>query len=488
MKSKLYIAILSLSVLAGCSDDFLDVPSGTALSTAIYFKTQSDFEQGINGAYAPLRNMYCNTNGSWVMGELRSDNTTYKYNPNDRGTIGGEFIKDFLEDPTNGVISHKYVINYDIISRVNHLLEPIDGVDFDVNVKNNIKGQALFLRALAYLDLVQYFGSVPLHLKPVKTLEETSLPLSPPEDIYRQIIEDAGQAATLLPDKATQEPGRATSGAAKMLLGNVYILQKKWAEAESILKGINGYELLTNYANVFDPNNKNHAESIFEIQYKEGNEGFASNFFYIFLVQPITAAEVSAVTGITEVARTVEGYNIPTPDIIAAYEAGDNRKDASVGMLTAHGSPYPYIKKYSHAHALTNNTNDNWPVYRYSEVLLFIAEALNEQNEGDEALTYLNQVRSRAGLGNSEASGQEAIREAIFQERRVELAFENKRWPDLVRSGKADEVMKAYGARVKANPQAYYFPEEITVPPAAYTDIRTLFSIPASEIALRPQK
>lgn len=487
MNSKLYIAILSLSVLAGCNDDFLDIPSGTALSTTIYFKTQSDFEQGINGAYAPLRNMHNNTHGAWVMGELRSDNTTYKYNPNDRGTISPEFINDFLEDASNGVIQHKYVTNYNIISRVNHLLEPIDDVDFDVNVKNNIKGQAFFLRALAYLDLVQYFGNVPLHLKPVKTLEETSLPLFSPEAVYEQIIEDARQAASLLPDKATQEPGRATSGAAKMLLGNVYILQKKWAEAESILKEITGYDLLPDYADVFDPAGKNHVESVFEVQYKEGNEGFASNFFYIFLVQPITAEEASAVTGITEIARTVEGYNIPTPDIIAAYEAGDVRKDASVGTLTAHGNSYPYIKKYSHAHALTGNTNDNWPIYRYSEVLLFIAEALNEQNKGSEALTYLNRVRNRAGLGNSEASGQEAIREAISRERRVELAFENKRWPDLVRSGKADEVMKAYGVRVKANPQAYYFPEGIPVSPAAFTNIRTFFPIPASETALRPQ-
>ena len=122
MNSKLYIAILSLSVLVGCSDDFLDIPSGTALSTTIYFKTQSDFEQGINGAYVPLRNMHNNTHGAWVMGELRSDNTTYKYNPNDRGTISPEFINDFLEDASNGVIQHKYVTNYDVISRVNHLL------------------------------------------------------------------------------------------------------------------------------------------------------------------------------------------------------------------------------------------------------------------------------------------------------------------------------------------------------------------------------
>lgn len=486
MNNKLYWAIALLLILTSCNDDFLNLNSKTSLSTTIYFQTQSDFEQGINGAYAPLRSMHNSNWGAWAMGELRSDNSTYKYNPNDRGTIEAEFICDFLDDSANGVTHHKYVTNYNIISRVNHILEPIDNVEFDTNVKNNIKGQALFLRALAYLDLVQYYGSVPLHLTPVKTLDGTALPLSAAESIYAQIIEDAKLAASLLPDKSTQEAGRATSGAAKTLLGNAYILQKKWADAEKVLKEITGYDLVPNYADIFDPTNKNNIESIFEVQYKEGNEGFASGFFYLFLAQPITAEEVSAITEITEIARTVEGYNIPTPDIIAAYESGDKRKDATIGILTAYGSPYPYIKKYCHAHALTGNTNDNWPVYRYSEVLLLIAEALNEQDKGSEALTYLNQIRNRAGLGDSKASGQAAIREAIMKERRVELAFENKRWLDLVRSGKVVDVMKAYGTRVKANPQAYYFPEGVTVGPNAFTDIRILFPIPASEAALRP--
>jgi hypothetical protein len=222
------------------------------------------------------------------------------------------------------------------------------------------------------------------------------------------------------------------------------------------------------------------------VQFKEGTDGFASNFFYTFLVQPISATEVTAVTGIPEVARTIEGYNIPTPDIIAAYEPNDLRKAASVGTLTASGLNYPYIKKYAHAHALTNNTNDDWPVYRYAEVLLFLAEATNEQARPADALSYLNQVRLRAGLGNSTATGQLAIRDAILQERRVELAFENKRWLDLVRSGTAQTVMTAYGNRVKANPLAYYFPVGITVAPQSYTNIRLLFPLPAAEAALSP--
>jgi starch-binding outer membrane protein, SusD/RagB family len=485
MKINIFAMAVLISI-AGCKKDFLEISSETALSTPIYFKSQSDFQQAINGTYAPLRGAYNGSNGAWTMGELRSDNTTYKYNPNDRGTINAEYICDFQDDNSSGTTPNKYDSDYQVIARANQILALIDGVDFDAAAKANIKGQALFLRAFCYFDLVQYFGSVPLHLTPVNTLDETALPLSKPEDIYKQIIADAQQANTLLPDKATQEPGRVTSGSAKTLLGNVYIVLKQWADAEAILKEIKGYSLITDYANIYDVGNKNNSESIFEIQFKEGNEGFASSFFYTFLVQPITAAEITAVTGIPENARSVEGYNIPTPDIIAAYEPNDTRKDASIGSVTAGGVSYPFIKKYLHAHALSGNTNDNWPVYRYAEVLLFIAEALNEQNKTAEAIPYLNEVRSRAGLLGTSAASQTDFRNAIIQERRVELAFENKRWLDLVHFGIAEQVMKAYGASVKANPQAYYFPAGFGPAPASYTNIRILFPIPASEVALNP--
>lgn len=488
MNRKIFLAAILMLSFGGCKKEFLEIPSKNSLSTPVFFKTESDFQQAINGAYAPLRGLYGGNNGAWAMAEQRSDNTTYKYNPSDRGSIQSEYIKDFTDDANNPVSANKYFTDYSIIARVNQVLEPIDGVDFNATVKNNIKGQAYFLRAFAYFDLVQYFGQVPLHLKPAKTLEETSLPLSSVENIYNQIITDAKQAASLLPNKATQEAGRATTGAAKTLLGNVYMVLKRWSEAEAVFKEVTGYALMGSYDDVFNPSQKNNIESIFEVQYKEGNEGLSSNFFYTFLVQPISSSEITAVTGIAEVPRTIQGFNIPTPDIIAAYETGDKRRDASIGYLTAGGTSYPYIKKYSHAHALTNNTNDNWPVYRYSEVLLFLAEAINEQNRPAEALTYLNQVRAnpRTGLTPSLATGQVAIRAAIQNERRVELAFENKRWLDLVRTGKAEEVMKAFGVKFKANPSNYYFPAGITPSAGSYTNIRLIFPIPASEAALNP--
>ena len=147
---------------------------------------------------------------------------------------------------------------------------------------------------------------------------------------------------------------------------------------------------------------------------------------------------------------------------------------------------YPYIKKFARPHSQFNNTGQNWPVYRYAEVLLFLAEALNEQGKTGDAATYINQVRARAGLAATTASSQADMREAIFKERRVELAFENKRWFDLVRTGRVKEIIGAYGARVKANPEAYYFPAGAVPPPNAFTVLDDYYGLPAVESALTP--
>ncbi len=123
---------------------------------------------------------------------------------------------------------------------------------------------------------------------------------------------------------------------------------------------------------------------------------------------------------------------------------------------------------------------------RYAEVLLFMAESLNEQGKTGDAATYLNQVRSRAGLPATTASSQANMREAIFKERRVELAFENKRWFDLTRTGRVKEIIGTYGAQVKAKPQDYYFPKGAVPPPNAFTVLDDYYGLPAVEAALSP--
>lgn len=501
MKTK-YIATWLLALtLSGCSDDFLTVIPETALSSGIFFVKEADFQQAVNGAYVPLRQMF--NERAWVLEEMHSDNTYYARNTLYGAVDPTENVANFAVPTANGVTANdnvlvQYRLNYQIIARANQILVSIDGVDFAEASKNNLKGQALFLRAFAYFDLVRLFGKVPLHLVPVTGREDAALPLSTTEEIYAQIEKDALAASTLLPNKAKQEAGRATSGAAKTLLANLYLTQKKWPQVETLMKDVvanDGYILMPDYNNAFSTTtaNKNNQESIFEIQYMEGSAGYNGNQIYRFIPSPITAAEILPITGTSNAQPTSqESNNIPTPDLIAAYEAGDKRKEASIAYVTLSTSlvenkVYPYIKKYAKTHSQHNNTGQNWPVYRYSEVLLFLAEAINEQGKPADAAVYLNQVRARAGLAATTASGSQAtMREAIFKERRVELAFENKRWFDLTRTGRVKEIITAYGEKVKANPAAYYFQKGFNPPSNAFTILDDYYGLPAVEAALTP--
>ncbi|MDT7830521.1 RagB/SusD family nutrient uptake outer membrane protein [Pricia sp. S334] len=500
MKKLTILCVLLGLVISGCEDELTIFPEDS-LSEPTFFQTEVDFEQAVNGAYVPLRSII-NGAGSGPSGpylaEMHSDNTYFARNPAFGATEQQEDIADFSIPSDNGItanvhVTNQYVQDYEIIARANQILTTIDKAEFDATAKNNLKGQALFLRAYAYFELVRYFGSVPLHLTPVVAREDAALPLSTEEELYTQIISDSQEAIGLLPPKSEQEAGRVTSGAARTLLANVYIVRQQWAEAETQLRAIvdsNEYMLMPDYADAFSgtTDNKNNMESVFEIQFKEGPEGLNGTFLYNFLPRNITAEEVGGITGTSNPQPlNGEGNNIPTPDIIAAYEEGDLREDASIQYVTISQSfwkdgVYPIIKKYVEPHSLHNNHGMNWPVYRYSEVLLFLAEALEEQGESGEAAIYLNQVRNRAGL--DDATGD--LGEAIFNERRVELAFENKRWFDLVRTGRAIDVITAYGNRIKANPLDYYYPEGTEPRGNAFTNISLLYALPASESSLNP--
>lgn len=489
MKIKVIILVGLVSIGLTSCEDFLNLTPHSAVTPENFFKSESDFRQAVDGIYAPLQQLY-NNNSSWAMGEMRSDNTHYFYNVDYRLPFPEE-IADFINGSENDVTPNKYYSNFDIINRANQVLNIIDAADLESSDKNNFKGQALFLRALSYFDLVKFFGGVPLHLIPAKDMTTAFLPRASASEVYAQIISDATSAAELLPNKATQQEGRATSGAALTLLGDVYLNLKEWDNAENVLRQVNGYGLLNDYASIYSPTNKNNIESIFEIQYLEGTSlGLDSSFPYFFI--PLTPDHAQLTMGPTG-SQSVpgSGWNIPTEDLLASYEnkEEDQRFHASIGFYTG-PSPIsdtsyvnlPYIKKYQHSHTIFGQTNQNFPVYRYAEVLLMLAETVNEQNKTAEAQEFVNLVRRRAGLADVNASGQEGLREAILKERRSELAFENKRWIDLVRAGKAVEVMNAYGSKLKANPAYYY------LSPAAYNvgEDDLLFPIPFLEIQINP--
>jgi hypothetical protein len=500
MKKTIILILLVAFTQTGCKDEFLSLVPATALSSATFFTKQADFEQAVNAAYVPLRSIV--NDRAWLLGEMHSDNTYYARNILFGATEQQEDLADFAVPTANAVTSNTHVTNqyrldYQIIARCNQVLSQIDEIDFDATIKANLKGQAQFLRAYAYFELVRYFGKVPMHLEPVTDRQGAALPLSDEAALYGQIIADATAAASSLLSKSAQEPGRATSGAAKTLLANVYVVQKNWSGAESLLKEVvssNEYALMPTYGEAFSNNssNKNNIESVFEVQFLEGSAGLNGSFIYNFMPRPIAPDELKPITGTSNPQPiSGEGNNIPTPDIIGAYEAGDLRKDESIAYVTLGGSlrdnkVYPYIKKYAKTHTLHGNTGTNWPVYRYSEVLLFLAEASAEQGKTSEAANYLNKVRTRAGLANTTATSQAALSEAIQKERRVELAFENKRWFDLVRTGKAIEVITAYGNRIKANPLDYYYPTGALPRSNAFSNISLLYGLPADESALSP--
>lgn len=481
----LLTAALALS-LSACKKSFIELVPQTVVTEATFFKTADDYTQAVVGAYVPLRDIYAE---AYAMGEMRSDNATYFASP---GLQGGNFsdrwnISGFLDIAQNAYTTKKYANCYVGISRTNAILDRIDASTIDAGVKANLKGQAQFLRAFYYFELVQYFGGVPLHLKEVTSVAEASLPRSSADDVYKQIIADATSAASLLPAKQTTL-GMVTQGSAKTMLGYIYMTLKRYPEAETALTDVTklGYSLLPSYASVFT--SPNSAESIFEVQYLVGPQGQQSNFAFQFAPN---IPDVHLILGPTGDNKTTGGWNKPTPDLIAAYETGDTRKNASIAFSyqTTDGSGNvitvndTYCQKYTHGpYANFNNTGDDWIIYRYADVLLLLAECLNEEGKAGQAIPYLNQVRSRAGLAATTAAGQGDLRIAIAKERRVELAFENHRWLDLVRTGQAISVMTAFGKVIKT--------QEPYLPTNAYTDItqnRLIFGIPQNELDINKQ-
>ncbi|WP_339925618.1 RagB/SusD family nutrient uptake outer membrane protein [uncultured Cyclobacterium sp.] len=471
MKKLIYIYIIFCLSLQSCSNDFIEIAPQASVTTANFYKTQSQFEQALIGSYESIRDAKGSV-ASWVMGEMRSDNTHYEYNNLNRGVSYSERedTAGFLDDNSSSYISSKYNSCYTGIARVNQILDKIDAADFSLQTKDRISGEAKFIRALLYFELVRYFGGVSLHLNAVEGAAQAYLQRSSVAEVYQAIESDLNDAIQQLPVASFPQNGRATKGAAQVLLADAFMAQKKYANAETALKATlqMGYELMPDYSSVFNINNKNSKESIFEVQYQEGNQGQQSNFLYPFL--PLSS-DVSLITGIQSQNRNGGGWNTPTQEMIESYEPGDSRLEASIGIIEGTGpvgemviekvtSPlnyttpenkrsYAYIKKYQNTHSVINNTDDNFPIYRYSDALLLLAEALNEQGKTAEALTHLNRVRERAGLLPSVEVNQGALQDIILHERRVEFAFENKRWLDLVRTDRAIEVMNQHGQYLK---------------------------------------
>lgn len=450
---KTLILLSSIILLSSCGK-FLEVTPRSVATEKAFYKTRQDAIVAVNAAYNPLQSIYREV--MWSIGESMSDNT------DELNTA----IDNFNYDAADPTIERYWQLYYLGVARCNTVLDRIGGIALEEELSKRISLEARFLRAFYYFHLVQVFGGVPLITREVTSLEDAPVPRASVEAVYTFIEQDLTAAEALPLTYTGDDAGRATRGAAKALLAKVYLTQKKWTAAaqkskEVIDLGI--YDLLPVYADNFKVTTENNKESLFEVQFVIGGQTatgnfLGNNFFEIF--SPLGSGGI--VNGVAGSNPT--GRNAPTDNMFQAYESGDPRRNFSMG--TSYVRPpetitVNFILKHNDPTAtvggLGAGSGSNWRVMRYAEVLLIYAEALNETAAGNLlAFEAINAVRKRARgsasvLPDLGGLDQAAFRDAVARERRVELAFEDHRWYDLLRTGKALPVMQQTRAMKERN-------------------------------------
>lgn len=454
MKKNKNIVFMSLMLLAflSCNDnDFLDVnPSKETPEQALSSPTAAT--ELVNAVYNKFLN-WNESSFSWNgVSSMTSDDADKGSDPGDTG--GDKDLMDALTFTTTSLsFNEVWEANYQGIARANQALKFLPDLAIDETLKKRLIGESKFLRAMFYFRLGQMFGGVPL-IKSVPDIQNqddinAANTRATRKEVYEFIIADLTEAAADLPTQyGSADLGRATKGAALALLAkvNMYNLEDpdRWQKVKDLTTQVMGlgYDLTTNYEDIWKESGENNIESIFEIQARgetpnKGVEGY-------FVSQGARGA-----------GGWGWGFNTPTQDLADAYEPNDARRDATIifrgetlwdGLLVANtvSNPMYNQKAYVSKTAETFNGNDwesnkNIRVLRYAEVLLMNAEAALEV--GGDAATPLNKVRNRAGLGNAPV----VDKAAVWKERRVELAFEHDRYFDLVRQGRAGVVLRAHG-------------------------------------------
>lgn len=491
MNKHITLSSFCLLLLVSCSEDFLDKTDPTVLVESTYYQTEKEVEQAVNGVYGQLQSLIRN---QWQYNEFITDNTTLDFNVGNRGQGPAlEAIEFWQINASTPNITSLYNSIYQALVNINTTLSKMPAAKFGDERKSQFEGELKFIRAYYYFLLVQYFGDVIIITDPLTTPSEAyAFQREPADNVYAFIKSDLNFAIPALPASYNAaNTGRATKGAALALLGKVHLTRKEYAEAVTTLNQVLslGYSLLPDYADVFDPENKNHAESIFDIQFQGDNLlGEHSNFIYTFAPRESSGAVIDFP------GQNGGGWNIPSKDIIAAYEPGDLRKDVSLqeGYTNKAGVfvPVPFINKYNHPHTVLGATNDNWPVIRYSDVLLMLAEAINEvSGPTGEAYAHLNAVRVRADLPELSGLDKDSFREAVLKERRLELAFENHRWFDLKRTKSPEELaafLNAYGEIEKSDPTTSRGGIPFSSADFQFAPYEAMFPIPADQIRINP--
>jgi len=382
-------------------------------------------------------------------------------------------ISALVHDASNNRMESIWQVSYEAINRANVAIDKIADIpegNINETMRQRLIAEAKFFRALHYFNLVRWFGGVPLVLHETTTLSQDNLNVTnaTEDNVYAQIIQDLKDAEKLPIPSAynATDVGRATAGAAKSLLAKVFLTHKEWQNAadkaqEVILSG--WYDLFDNYSEVFDAATKNGKEHIFSVQYK-GNSNYIGNWL----------AYRSATTEVPGVSGEYSDMINPESNLYASFTPNDLR--LPVTFVTQMVSPTdgklyelsgPHIYKYFDPNVISDqgNSSRNFPIIRYSEVLLIRAEALNELSSAptEEAYVLIDKVRNRAGIEPLKAVAptlsKSDFRDSIFQERRKEFVYEHQRWFDLSRRG-SEYYIRMLNAAGKTNaaPRHVHFP------------------------------
>jgi tetratricopeptide (TPR) repeat protein len=490
--SYIILGLLTLSIYTSCKKTLYKEPVAQ-LSTEVNYITADDARRAVTAAYNPAagNNWCCTFVGTgymhWVLGNVASDDTE-KGGESGSDQLYAQQIQLFNIPADNEATRFAYQVSYVGVRRANLVLDNVPNITMDEALKTRYLAEAKFLRAWYYFNLVRTFGDVPLVLS--STLESFDLARTPKAEIYAQIIKDLTEAEAVLPaasQYAAADHGRATKGAAQAYLGKAYLYMKDNAKAEEWFgKVINSgeYTLGSNYYELFTRAGETSKEHIFQVKFLNDQGPQPAN------------NQLGIVMGSR--ARSGWGFNLPTQDFVDAFEPGDPRLwqtvykngDVMPDGLTANvgNSSTGYLNKKAYVleteriqGSLQAGKDDIY--MRLGKVYLWYAEAANEIGKTTEALQYLNEVRERARQGNNAVlpditeTDKDALRQLIWKEQRVEFGQEYERFFELVRQGRAGQVLRAYAAKYN------------TAKGQGFRDgVNDVFPIPQSEINLSKGK
>jgi hypothetical protein len=472
--------LLVATPITACTDLLTERPKDR-ISTEAFYQTAADAKAAIAATYRPLSTgSLWGTNLQWALNAATDESRVgpEEENPNIVA------LTQLSWTTTNPYIAGSNAAGgawgglYQMITRANLVLAKVPAIEMSETDKSQILAEAKFLRALGYFYLVRLYGDVPLVLTPEE--QEALSGRTPQAQVFAQIVKDATEAEAALPATwPSTDKGRATKASAEALLAEQYIWRKDWASAAANAKKIidsNLYGLQANYINAFLPGSQNRNEEVFAAQSSSATGAPA-----------IDIAAWEYPRNMNPNSNGGWGTWQPLQSFIDSYPAGDYRREVS--FFTSGIDPtgkvvtfLPHVYKYRPT-ARPGQQDVNWPIYRYADVLLMYAEALNEQNQTAAALPYLNMIRARARNGTGAENraspadlvglSQAQTRQAIFDERKWELAYEGKRWFDLVRQG-----FPVFQAAEAADP---------TVIATNIQPTRMVWPIPQAQIDLNPQ-